>query len=444
MTIDEIIDLINAISQKNLNPVRQMILRQTWEGQTYSRMAQKSYYKADYLKKTAFELWHSLSEIMGEPITKTNFRSSLESRSLSQQQQQLIEQFRLHQSSSTTESIDFVEFPTGPVPLGSLFYIERPPIEELSYSEINKPGSVIRIKGSAKMGKSSLLLRIMARAESLGYRTVSLDFQQLDDRNLGNIDRFLRWLCANITQQLELKPALDDYWDEDIGSKVSCTIYLKRYLLEQIDRPLVLALKEVDRIFPYPAIAREFLPMLRSWYEEAKQVDIMKKLRLVVVHSTEVYISLNIHQSPFNVGLPIKLPPFTLEQVQELANRYELDWLDDSQVQRLILLVGGHPFLVQLAFYYLYRRELTVEQLLQQAPTIAGIYTDYLRSYLATLQAKPELASAFKQVIKGRESISLTPMLAYELESLGLVQLLDDKVAPGCELFRLYFGSQLS
>jgi hypothetical protein len=205
-----------------------------------------------------------------------------------------------------------------------------------------------------------------------------------------------------------------------------------------------LALKEVDRIFPYPAIAREFLPMLRSWYEEAKQVDIMKKLRLVVVHSTEVYISLNIHQSPFNVGLPIKLPPFTLEQVQELANRYELDWLDDSQVQRLILLVGGHPFLVQLAFYYLYRRELTVEQLLQQAPTIAGIYTDYLRSYLATLQAKPELASAFKQVIKGRESISLTPMLAYELESLGLVQLLDDKVAPGCELFRLYFGSQLS
>jgi hypothetical protein len=381
---------------------------------------------------------------MGEPITKTNFRSSLESRPLSQQQQQLIEQFRLHQSSSTTESIDFVEFPTGSVPLGSLFYIERPPIEELSYSKINKPGSVIRIKGSAKMGKSSLLLRIMARAESLGYRTVSLDFQQLDDRNLGNIDRFLRWLCANITQQLELKPALDDYWDEDIGSKVSCTIYLKRYLLEQIDRPLVLALKEVDRIFPYPAIAREFLPMLRSWYEEAKQVDIMKKLRLVVVHSTEVYISLNIHQSPFNVGLPIKLPPFTLEQVQELANRYELDWLDDSQVQRLILLVGGHPFLVQLAFYYLYRRELTVEQLLQQAPTIAGIYTDYLRSYLATLQAKPELASAFKQVIKGRESISLTPMLAYELESLGLVQLLDDKVAPGCELFRLYFGSQLS
>jgi hypothetical protein len=52
MTIDEIIDLINAISQKNLNPVREMILRQTWEGQTYNRMAQKYYYKVDYLKKT--------------------------------------------------------------------------------------------------------------------------------------------------------------------------------------------------------------------------------------------------------------------------------------------------------------------------------------------------------------------------------------------------------
>jgi hypothetical protein len=443
MTIEEILALITAKEQRNLTPVRELILRQAWKGQTYSQMAQKFHYQTDYLKKTAFELWHLLSDIFGETISKTNFRSSLEPRPLSQQQRELIKQFNPNPPPATKQSPDFLEFPTGPIPLSSIFYIERPPIEELAYSEISKSGSLIRIKGSRKMGKSSLMLRIIARAEVLGYRTVYLDFRQLDDRCLGNPDRFLRWFCANIAWQLGLTPKLDDYWDEEMGSKVSCTIYLKRYLLARIDSPLVLALEEGDRIFPHLAIAKEFLPMLRSWHEEAKQDEMMTKLRLVIVHSREVDIPLNIHQSPFNVGLPIKLPPFTLKQVRELANCYGLDWIDDSQAQRLMTLLGGYPYLVQLAFYYLCRQEITMERLLKSAPIVTGIYTDYLRSYLAKLKAKPDLLSAFKQIVSTEESIPVKPMLAHELESMGLVKLLDDKVAPGCELFRLYFRSQI-
>lgn len=69
-----------------------------------------------------------------------------------------------------------LEFPSGPVPLNSVFYIERPPIEELAYQEICNPGGVIRIQAPRKMGKSSLILRIIAHAAAKGYQTVSLDF----------------------------------------------------------------------------------------------------------------------------------------------------------------------------------------------------------------------------------------------------------------------------
>jgi hypothetical protein len=327
MTLNEALSLIHAAGQKNLTRVWELILCQAWEGKTYTSMAEELHYQPSYLKKIAFQLWNFLSELLGEPITKVNCRSILELRALTPKQQQLIEQFSRHSTSARKPNIDALEFPGDPVPLGSIFYIDRPPIEELAYREISKPGSIIRIKAPRKMGKSSLLLRIMACAATQDCRTVYLDFQQLDDRSLVNLDKFLHWFCANIAQQLELKPRLDDYWDEDIGSKVSCTIYLKRYLLEQIDSPLSLALNEVDRIFKYPAIAQEFLPLLRSWHEEAKQVESLKKLRLAIVHSTEVYIPLNIHQSPFNVGLPIKLSLLTLEQVQDLVARYGLDWL---------------------------------------------------------------------------------------------------------------------
>ena len=336
-----------------------------------------------------------------------------------------------------------LEFPSGPVPLKSYAYISRPPIEELAYQEINKPGSVIRIKAPKQMGKTSLVLRLLDRAQAADYHTVYLDFQQADESVFNCLDKFLRWFCANVSQQLKLKPMLDEYWDEDIGSKVSCTLYFQAYLLPEIDSPLVLALNEVNRIFEYPKIAQDFLALLRSWYEEAKQVEILEKLRLVVVHSTEVYITLNINQSPFNVGLPIKLPEFSWEQVQDLARLYGLEWTDGFQARKLMAMVGGHPYLVQLALYHLVNSSQTnLEQLLSEAPTITGIYSTHLRELYCTLQTNLELASAFKKVIMAQDSVELDPLMAYKLESLGLVKLAGNQCTVSCELYRLYFASQ--
>ncbi|MBE9127843.1 AAA-like domain-containing protein [Coleofasciculus sp. LEGE 07092] len=336
-----------------------------------------------------------------------------------------------------------IEFPGSPVPLNSAFYIERSPLEERAYSEIRKPGSVVRIKAPRKMGKSSLLLRLIAQAAAQEYQIVSIDFQQADEAVFASLDKFLRWLCANATRQLKLESYIDEYWDEEIGSKVSCTIYFQGYLLEQIDSPVVLAFNEVNRIFEYPKIAREFLPLLRSWHEEAQQDESLQKLRLVVVHSTEVYVSLTLNQSPFNIGLPITLPEFTLEQLQDLAVRHGLDWTDGYEAEKLMGMVGGHPYLLRLALYHLCCSDLTLEPLLQNAPTAAGIYSHHLRSQLATLQKRPELADVLKQVVTASDRVRLDAIAAYKLESMGLVKLEGNEAIIGCELYRLYFGEQL-
>jgi hypothetical protein len=263
MTIDELLQLIRVRLQKDLYPVQEIILRQVWEGKTYTSIASGSHYGEHYLRNIASSLWQSLSQILQTSISKSNFRSCVESRSLTTEERELIEALTRSQCLATP-----LEFPGSPVPLGSPFYIHHPLIEELAYREISKPGGVLRIKAPRKMGKSSLLLRILDRATSLDYRTVSLDFQQAEEAVLDNLDKFLRWFCANISRHLELPPLLDDYWDEDMGGKVSCTIYLQQYVLAKISTPLVLALNEVNRIFEYPKIAREFLPLLRSWHEE--------------------------------------------------------------------------------------------------------------------------------------------------------------------------------
>jgi len=436
MTIDEVVQLTRARSQKDLHPIQEILLRQVWEGKTYTSIASASHYGEHYLRNIASGLWQSLSEILQIPISKSNFRSSLESRSLTAEEGELIEKFTRSQCLAQP-----LEYPGSPVPLDSPFYIHHPLIEELAYQEITKPGSALRIKAPRKMGKSSLLLRILDRANSLGCRTVSLDFQQAEEAVLDNFDKFLRWFCANISRHLELPPLLDDYWDEDMGSKVSCTIYLQQYILTQINSPLVLALNEVNKIFEYPKIAREFLPLLRSWHEEAKRTEALKKLRLIVLHSTEIYIPLKLNESPFNVGLPLQLPYFTKEQIVALAQRYGLDWREIRDADRLMAMVGGHPYLVRLAFYHLCHKAVTIDMLLKEAPTIGGIYKDYLRNFWVTLQAEPELAIAFKQVVKSERGVELEPIAACKLVSMGLIHIDNNRCTVSCELYRLYFGS---
>ncbi len=333
-------------------------------------------------------------------------------------------------------------YPSGAVPLGSPFYLERAPLEAQIEQEIRKPGALVRIKAPREMGKTSLLLRILDAAKRLDYRTVSLNLEQVDQAILNDLNQFLRWLCANVARQLQLKPRLDAYWDEDLGSKISCTSYFQDYLLKEISAPIVLALDEVNQVFEHPQVAKDFLPLLRSWYEEAKTLPIWQKLRIIVVHSTEIYVPLDLNQSPFNVGLPVQLNGFSQEEVQQLAQCYGLDWSDGKEVRQLMDMVGGHPALAQIALYHLGKDEISIAQLLKTAATSTGIYSSHLQRHWAALQEQPELATALDTIMKADEPVALDPTLAYKLSSMGLIKLDNNKATLRCQLYQQYFENR--
>lgn len=335
------------------------------------------------------------------------------------------------------------ELPRGQVELASAFYIERPGIEERCYEAIAKPGALIRIKAPRQMGKTSLMARILHQASKASYACVPLSFQLADSKVFADLERFLRWFCANVALQLELPDRLADYWNGIFGSKVACKSYFERYLLTNITSPLALGLDEVDVVFKYPEIASDFFGLLRAWHEEAKNREVWKKLRLVVVHSTEVYVPMDINQSPFNVGLPIDLPEFQPNHVQELAFRHGLAW-GATQVEQLMAMVGGHPYLVRLALYHIARSDMTLEELLETAPTDAGLYSDHLRRHLWNLEQHPELAAAIKKVVDADSPVQLESMQGFKLHSMGLVHLQGNQVTPRCNLYRQYFRVRLS
>ncbi len=351
-----------------------------------------------------------------------------------------------------------MEFPCGALGLESPFYIERPPVEPLCYQNIELSGSLTRIKGPRHTGKSSLLVRLLNHAHCLKYQTVLVDFQTAEDDVYQSLSRFLRWFCVAVARQLKLPANLNDYWDEETGAKLSTTIYFEDYLLAAIEMPIVLALNEVNRVLEHPEIARDFLPLLRFWYEQARQESTQlgkvwlehgfQKLRMVVVHSTEIYVPLNIHQSPFNVGLPITLGPFDDDQAEELAARYGVafgTYQDDQELtKQLKALIGGHPYLLSIALYYLGQGQRSLSQLVAEAPTAAGVYADHLQACWDCINTQPALVEMMQRVVNAPGPVWVEGAIAHQLSSLGLVTLVGNTCRPACELYRIFFAEQFT
>ncbi|MDZ8108488.1 MAG: AAA-like domain-containing protein [Nostoc sp. DedQUE12a] len=348
----------------------------------------------------------------------------------------------------------YLEYPEGLVALTSRFYVERPPVENYCFEEIRKPGSLICIKAPQKMGKSSLLMRIIQQAKKQGDATVVINFELGEKQFFSNLSTFLRWFCDRIILELtkdnqvlgtELLNNLDaDYWKlaQTFGAKVAVKDYFERHLLPQLNQPLTLALEEVEILFEYPEIYKDFFGLLRIMHQEGSQQEIWQKLRLVIVHSTEAYIPMNINQSPFNVGLPVELLEFTPEQMLNLAKRHQLEW-SDTEVQQLRATIEGHPFLVRLALYKIAHHEITLDRLLETAPTAAGIFSNHLRHLGLILTEQHELGEAMKEVVNGTSSAKFSDPVKYKLKALGLVNLLNDEVQPRNELYRQYFQNFL-
>jgi len=328
----------------------------------------------------------------------------------------------------------------GAVDLNSRFYVASL-LEARAFEAISRPGALVRIKSPCGMGKSSLTIRLLDYAKAQRYRTVTLDFKQTNARFFEELDKFAQWFCASVGKPLGIRVKTDEYWDDIFGPNDNCTDYFEQYLLT--GEPLTLALENFDRLFDYPEIEVDFCGLLRGWHEKAKRDDRWDQLRLVIVYSQESYEPKDINQSPFNVGVPIELGPWTIEEVEDLARNYGL-MLEATNLKCLMDLTGGHPHLVRLTLPPLALSEMTLCEVMETAATEAGIYRSHLMERLNYLESHPDLLTAMRQTVNSDEPVRLRSQDAYKLDSMGLIRRQNNEVTPLCEVYRAYFKERLA
>ncbi len=335
----------------------------------------------------------------------------------------------------------------GAVPLDSQFYVERQE-DSAAKEQVLRSGVTIRITGSRQVGKTSLLARLLQHADEHAYPYSYIDFQEMEEDHFSSLDTLLYYFAYRIGDEHHTNQNPDAYWQgqmKAVGPKDKITQFLRKEVLLREDRPFLLVLDEVDRLFQYKVFRDDFFGLIRSWHNKRAMPNFpeWKYLNIVLTYSTEVFLFItDLNQSPFNVGTLFNLRDFDRAQVELVNYKHGSPVKTAQEMDSLMILLHGHPFLVRKAWYTLAVHRLTVEDLLQRARNEDGPFGEHLQHYLLQLQKNKELASGMKLVIQSHTCA--TDLLFYQLRSMGLVTGSSrTNVQPRCGLYAQYFQEHL-
>ena len=330
----------------------------------------------------------------------------------------------------------------GALSLDSKFYIERPTDEEF-YSAVARNDSIVLLKGARQMGKTSLMARGLQQARKAGARVVLTDFQKLNAVHLQSVESLFHCLAEAIAEQLDMEVA-PEVWNPRRGASMNFERFLRREILTKINGRLVWGIDEVDRLFAC-TFGSEVFGLFRSWHNE-RSLDPSgpwQNLALAIAYASEAHLFItDVNQSPFNVGTRLVLADFTLDQVQELNNRYGCPLRNVSELERFFSLLGGQPFLTQRGLHHMTEKSLSFYDFSAGAARDDGPYGDHLRRIFVSLSQDPALCDVVRDVISGRHSSSADSF--YRLRSSGIVageSARDMKLR--CQLYEQYLSRHL-
>jgi Cdc6-like AAA superfamily ATPase len=321
------------------------------------------------------------------------------------------------------------------------FYIERP-ADEMAYKEISQGrGATISIQGSRQTGKSSLVKRILESAKASGAIVLKIDLALLGEQSFASPSTFLYSVAEAIIDQLEMKISLASFWNKRLPLSDNMTELIE-VILSSSGSSVILSLDSVDRLLPFP-IKDDFFGMIRSWHNMRARDAGWQKLTIVMALRSEPHLLIDDrYRAPFNVGLRIMLDDFNNEQAAELNRQHGSPLRTSEELRRLQELVGGHPHLLQTAFYTLTVRGQTLDNLLDVAQSPNGPFGVHLRECQEIFDENLGLHKSFIEAISSKTSSNHTA--AETLRSLGFVlsETGTGRLLPRCSLYSLCFGEK--
>lgn len=235
----------------------------------------------------------------------------------------------------------------GTVPRDSVSYVVRDADERL-FARLCE-GEFCYVLTSRQMGKSSLMVRTIARLRDRKIATAAVDLSSIGTNV--TIDQWYRGILTRLSRQLGLEDECDDAWREypDLPAMQRWFTVVEKILLARIEGPIVLFFDELDAVQSLPFPTDELFAGIRACYNRRSQEPIYRRLTfclLGVARPSEL-----MHDSrttPFNIGSRIALRDFTPSEAQILAIGIDVTGRPGKRLlERILFWTGGHPYLTQ-------------------------------------------------------------------------------------------------
>jgi len=272
---------------------------------------------------------------------------------------------------------------------------------------------------SRQQGKTSLLARLRAKCDpNTLFACISIEDLNYDNQQAWYADLWD-----------ELSPALEFLEDKSVSMPTNhsqwrtCLRFFAQSAQKQ-SRQIVIALDEVGSMTKADW-ADSFFATLRNLYNDRAFNPIYKRVTFILVGSFHPRdLIKDKYISPFNVAKRVRLPDFTLAQVQELVSKG--GWSDEQATalaRRIHYWTDGQPYLSQLICVYLEEDatpadvDASVEQLRREDE-------NHLRPMLGRLDGDDKLRRYVNQIHSGQRIKFYPPenQLQTQLELLGVLK----------------------
>ncbi|MEM9214297.1 MAG: AAA-like domain-containing protein [Cyanobacteria bacterium P01_F01_bin.150] len=230
-------------------------------------------------------------------------------------------------------------------------YIPRSSDMEL-YQALRR-GDFCYVLNSRQMGKSSLMVRTRARLQQEGDRCTIVDMSNVGSENITSL-QWYKGVIKDIFRGFKLRRRVDfnAWWDKktELSLPQRFSQFIQDILLPQFPEDnLVIFLDEIDSILSLPFAVDDFFAVIRYCYNQRAINPAYHRIQFAIVGvATPADLIRDRQRTPFNIGTPIPLEGFTLDQCNPLIDGLTIPHCNISNIlQEILNWTNGQPFLTQ-------------------------------------------------------------------------------------------------
>lgn len=318
-------------------------------------------------------------------------------------------------------------------------------IRVLSYLK-NYKYNHVNILAPYKYGKRTFSFHLLNKIielnknDAMNVRVIDIDFKMLftqDQRK--NISTLIKAFCIYISNELDLKPEIEIYWNSP-NFKMNCIRYFEQKILKdikKIDPDLRIFLNiDTNGLFENE-YNKDFLPIIRLWFERAQRKPEWSSMNIILLID-QLFYSEYIESPVKGIGLEVKLNAFTELDISVLADGYNLN-IDNNDIKSIKQQTDGHPHIIRLLFNDLvnkldYKKNGITSDMIYQA------VLDFYDHLIERIQRENLTNTMMDLILKKEVDYSN----AKKLVELGIVDDIQNNYYIAIQSFEKYFRSILN